>query len=124
MDPTGAFTVLQAGIYRVSYVLNTQQTGGPNARVLSRVLVNGFSQAGLVDSGATATGQSNALVAEDVLFLNVGDVVQLQVGSNAPGPFVTVDGSASNSLMLIALNVTAGATGPTGPTGPAAPTGP
>jgi hypothetical protein len=84
-------------------------------------MVNNIGQAGLADSGTTTSNQSNVLTAEDILSLNAGDVIQLQAASSSGAALIQIDGSANNSLLLIALDVTSGPTGPTGPTGPIGP---
>ncbi|MEP6496313.1 MAG: hypothetical protein ABJF01_26835 [bacterium] len=113
---TGGFTVTQAGIYRVSYVLTATPFVGPTTTIQSRVQNNGVTLQSLSDTLIEPANQYGVLTAEDIVFLNTGDTIQLQVASS--GALVQFPGGATQSLMLIALNVATGATGPTGPTGP------
>lgn len=127
---TGVVTLSQGGVYRVSYMANpTVGTGSLSATTISaRIVVNGVSQSGTASAitfplNFTAS-QSGTLTAEEILVLNAGDNLQLQLSSSGSGITASLPTGSNTSLMVIALNVAAGVTGATGATGPTGVTGP
>jgi len=105
LGPTSAFIVNQAGVYRVSYIATPKSSTAVNVTVSARVMDNLVVESDLSSTAILLGNESGVLTAEDILPLNVGDSIQLQMSASTAN-VVTLPTGSNTSLMLIALDVT------------------